>query len=46
MSTAKPEPIVNLGDEHNKLVEIEKDIKKFTDEHNAYLEELGLDLLP
>jgi hypothetical protein len=27
------------------LAESESDIKKFTDEHNAYLKELGVDLL-
>ena len=46
VSTAKPEPIVKLDEINSELVKLEKDIKKFTDEHNVYLKELGLDLLP
>jgi len=45
VSTAKPEPIVDLDKVNRELVELEKDIKKYTDEHNVYLKELGLDLL-
>ena len=46
VSTAKPEPIVKLDDVNSELVELEKEIKKYTDEHNVYLRELGLGLLP
>ncbi len=46
VSTAKPEVIVKLDEVNSDLQGLEKDIKKFTDVHNAYLKELGLDLLP
>ncbi len=46
ISTAKPEEIIDLDEVNKKLVEIEKNIKKFTDEHNVYLKELGLKPLP
>ena len=43
VSTAKPEPIINLKEVNSKLVEVEKKIKVSRDEHNSYLKELGLD---
>ncbi len=45
VSTAKPEPIVNLDDVHRELQDLEDEIKKAKDEHNGYLKELGLKLL-
>ena len=45
VSTAKPEPIVNLVEVHDELDEIQKEIEKFTGEHNGYLKELGLEVL-
>lgn len=46
ISTAKPEPVIDLKETNNDLVNIEKDIEKYTNEHNKFLKELGLDLLP
>ncbi len=46
VSTAKPEPVVDLKKTHEELVNIEKEIEKYTKEHNKFLKELGLDLLP
>lgn len=46
VSTAKPEPIIDIAEVNTELHKIEEDIKKYTDEHNEYLKELGLDLLP
>lgn len=46
VSTQKAEPEIKLEEVHAKLVEIEKQIQKKTEEHNKYLKELGLDLLP
>ncbi|WP_298997498.1 type I restriction-modification system subunit M [uncultured Tenacibaculum sp.] len=43
VSTAKPEPIINLKEVNSKLVEVEKKIKVSRDEHNQYLKDLGLD---
>jgi len=45
VSTAKPEEIIDLDEVNEELADLEKDIKKFTDEHNGYLEELGVKLL-
>jgi len=45
VSTAKPEPIIDLSEVNRELEEFEKDIKKFKDVHNVYLKELGLGLL-
>ncbi len=45
VSTAKPEPIIKLDKVNLELKGFEKEIKKFTDEHNSYLSELGLELL-
>ena len=46
VSTAEPEEEIDLAAAHGDLVDIEKDIRKSTREHNAFLEELGLPLLP
>jgi type I restriction enzyme M protein len=46
VSTAKPEEIIDLKKVNDDLKAYEKDIKQYTDEHNKYLKELGLDLLP
>lgn len=46
VSTQEAETIVDLKEVNKELVEIEKRIKKHTEEHNAFLKELGLDLLP
>lgn len=42
VSTAKPEPIINLDDVNEKLTEIEKKATKSLNEHNEYLKQLGL----
>ena len=42
VSTAKPEPIVDLVEVHNELEKIQKEIVKYASEHNDYLKELGL----
>ena len=46
VSTAKPEPEIDLKATHTELVEAEKEIKAAKDKHNAFLEELGLPPLP
>ena len=42
VSTAKPEPIIDLEEVHTKLVDVEERIKASREEHNSYLRELGL----
>jgi len=42
VSTAKPEPIIDLKEVNEKLVDIEKKATKSLNEHNEYLKELGL----
>jgi len=42
VSTAKPEPIIDLVEVNEKLAEIEKKTTKSRNEHNEYLKELGL----
>ena len=42
VSTAKPEPIIDLDDVNEKLTEIEMKATKSLNEHNEYLKELGL----
>ncbi|KPM31472.1 Type I restriction-modification system, M subunit [Croceitalea dokdonensis DOKDO 023] len=42
VSTAKPEPIIDLKEVNEKLVDIEKKATEALNEHNAYLKELGL----
>ena len=46
VSTSKSEKKIDLKEVNKSLVEIEKDIVKYTQEHNEFLKELGLDLLP
>ena len=46
ISTAKDEKKIDLKEENEKLVDFEKDIVKYTNEHNKFLAELGLPLLP
>jgi len=46
VSTAEPEPIINLTETHKKIVAADKDIREMTKKHNQYLKELGLPLLP
>lgn len=46
VSTAKPEPKVDLKEVNKKLINIEKDIIKWTNKHNKFLVELGLPTLP
>jgi len=43
ISTAKPEIQINLNEVHQNLQDIEKDISKWTNKHNEFLEELGLE---
>jgi type I restriction enzyme M protein len=45
VSTAKPEVIIKLDEVNRNLENAEKEVKKFKDEHNGYLAELGLKLL-
>ena len=42
VSTAKPEPVIDLEAVNNELVSIEEKISKATNEHNSFLKELGL----
>ncbi len=46
VSTAKPEPIIDLQAVHATLVDLEAQITAATARHNAFLEELGLPPLP
>lgn len=46
ISTAKAEKQIDIKEVNIALVEIEKDIVKYTKEHNEFLKELGLELLP
>lgn len=42
VSTAEPEPIIDLGETHTSIVAADKDIREMTKKHNAFLKELGL----
>lgn len=42
VSTAKPEPVIDLNEVNQHLHEIEKSIKENTEKHNEFLKELGL----
>lgn len=42
VSTAEPEPEINLADVHTQLGDIEKRIARAADKHNQYLKQLGL----
>ena len=46
VSTAKPEPQIDLSDTHKELVEIDREIRQSTAKHNEFLNELGLSPLP
>ncbi len=46
VSTAVPEPEIDLAAAHAELLEIEDSIRKATAKHNEFLRELGLPLLP
>lgn len=46
VSTAEPEPEINLAEVHRELVSIEEEIQAAAARHNAFLEELGLPPLP
>jgi type I restriction enzyme M protein len=46
ISTSTADKEIDLQEVHKNLVEIEKDITKYTKEHNEFLKELGLSLLP
>ena len=46
VSTADQEVAIDLSATHKELVEIEKQIRKSTAKHNAFLKELGLSPLP
>lgn len=43
ISTAKPEKKIDLKEVNKNLKNVQEDIEKYTDEHNKFLEELGLD---
>lgn len=42
VSTAKPEPIIDLQTVHSELTELESKAKKASEKHNQFLKELGL----
>ncbi|MCF6325583.1 MAG: type I restriction-modification system subunit M, partial [Gammaproteobacteria bacterium] len=46
VSTAKPEPVIDLPTVHGELVGYENDIVNATNKHNEFLNELGLAPLP
>ena len=46
ISTAVPEPEIDLAEAHRQLVEIDQAIRGATANHNEFLKELGLPLLP
>jgi len=46
VSTAKPEPEIDLSEVHRDLVSIENDIQAAAAKHNTFLKELGLPPLP
>ena len=46
ISTAVPEEEIELADTHMKLVDSENQVREATSEHNTFLKELGLSLLP
>jgi type I restriction-modification system DNA methylase subunit len=46
ISTVEPEPEINLGAVHQKLLALDERIRAATDEHNSYLKELRLPPLP
>lgn len=46
ISTAEQEPEIDLSGTHETLVELDKQTREATAKHNAFLQELGLPLLP
>ncbi len=46
VSTAEPEPVIDLKKTHKAIVAADDDIRKMTAKHNEFLKELGLPLLP
>jgi len=46
VSTATPEPIIDLGKTHEAIVAAEKDVRTMTAKHNDFLKQLGLPPLP
>ena len=46
VSTAEPEERIDLAETHRELVQIEADLRAAAEEHNGFLEELGLPRLP
>lgn len=46
VSTAKPEPEIDMIATHQHLIAIEEEIQKGTAKHNAFLDELGVPTLP
>lgn len=46
ISTAVGEEIIDLAETHATLVKLEKDIQDAKHQHNTFLKELGLPLLP
>ena len=46
VSTAEPEPIIDIEEVNRKIVDIEKTISKAKATHNKFLKELGLSELP
>jgi len=42
VSTAKPEPVIDLDEVNKNLTEINQKIANAREEHNKYLKELGL----
>lgn len=45
VSTAKEEAPIDLAEVHKQLVAIDDQIEKSRNKHNAFLKELGLDLI-
>jgi len=45
ISTAKPEELIDLNAVNSELKKLQEKIEKFRTEHNAYLKELGIELL-
>jgi len=46
ISTAVPEPEIDLAETHRQLVEIDQSVQQATAKHNEFLKELGLPVLP
>ncbi len=42
ISTAEPEPIIDLKEVQSELAKIEREINRSTNKHNEFLKELGL----